>query len=191
MELERELRLSNVCFQYQGAAAPAVQSIDIQVARNERIALVGSTGSGKTTLVDIIVGLLLPQDGDLTVDGTPIRPDNVAAWLQIIAYVPQDVFLYDDTIARNIAFGVGEGALDRERIREAARIAQIDRSAQRALQIKLVERLGQIAEGKPVVTTGQSATGTGDADHRYTGWRHLAGTCRLAGHRAGNCHVQR
>jgi ABC-type multidrug transport system fused ATPase/permease subunit len=90
------------------------------------VAFVGATGAGKSTLADLIVGLLVPQAGDLRVDDVVVTSGNVVSWLQLVAYVPQEVFLYDATVAENIAFGVEPEGIDWERVRRAARIAQLD-----------------------------------------------------------------
>ncbi|MEO1035690.1 MAG: ABC transporter ATP-binding protein [Pseudomonadota bacterium] len=122
-----ELSFSDVLFAYrQGTQRAVLRGIDITIKKGESIAFVGPTGSGKTTLVDIAVGLLIPTGGALRVDGVPVTLQNAAAWRQCMAYVPQDVFLYDDSVAGNIAFGVAEGARDEVRLRRAAKVAQLD-----------------------------------------------------------------
>lgn len=124
LPFEREICLRGLSFQYANSAAPALQNIDIRVKKRTRVALVGATGSGKTTLVDLTVGLLLPTEGALLVDVQAVSAENLSAWRKHIAYVPQDVFLYDDSVAKNIAFGHRD--YDLLRIIEAARIAQLD-----------------------------------------------------------------
>lgn len=89
------------------------------------VAIVGSSGGGKTTLVDVILGLLEPQDGRLLVDGVPITSRNVASWQKHLGYVPQQIYLADDTLAANIAFGVAPTDLDRNRVEHAARMANL------------------------------------------------------------------
>lgn len=126
MELQDRITLRSVSFQYSAGQIPVVTDIDVEIPRHSRVAFVGSTGAGKSTLVDIIVGLLVPQAGDLSVDGVPITPDNAASWLRLVAYVPQEVFLYDATVTENIAFGLEPEAIDLDRVRQAARIAQLD-----------------------------------------------------------------
>ncbi|MCZ6705146.1 MAG: ABC transporter ATP-binding protein [Bacteroidetes bacterium] len=121
------ITLENVSFKYKNSDVPVLRDIDITIPRKAKIAFVGPTGCGKTTLVDIIIGLLVSYEGRLLVDGTPITQHNTMHWQREIGYVPQDVFLYDDTVARNIAFGVQEDEMDVDRIRAAATTAQIDR----------------------------------------------------------------
>ena len=122
----REIRFGGASFRYERANREAVDAVGIVIRKGQRVALVGATGSGKTTLADIMVGLLIPTTGALEIDGVPVTPENVARWRQIVAYVPQEVFLYDDSIAQNIAFGVAGEAVDEVRLRAAARAAQLD-----------------------------------------------------------------
>ena len=86
---------------------------------------VGSTGSGKSTALDLLMGLLAPTEGELLVDGEPIVGERVRAWQNAIAHVPQSIFLADTSLAENIAFGVPRNAIDLDRVRQAARLAQI------------------------------------------------------------------
>jgi ABC-type multidrug transport system fused ATPase/permease subunit len=100
--------------------------VSLSIRSGEKIGVVGSTGAGKTTLADVILGLLEPDQGRLIVDETVIKSGNVRAWMQSVGYVPQDIFLTDASVLENIALGVIPEAIDIERIRKAARIAQID-----------------------------------------------------------------
>lgn len=118
------IRLHRVSFDYAAASTPIVRDIDLSIDKGQWVALVGTTGSGKSTLIDILAGLLIPAEGDLEVDGRRIGFDQHTAWRRHIAYVPQEVFLYDDTIARNISFGDADP--DPERLSAAARAANID-----------------------------------------------------------------
>ncbi len=120
------ITLEDVSFKYQNAAVSALENIDLTIPMNAKIAFVGPTGSGKTTMVDLIVGLLTAQHGRLLVDGVPITPQNANHWQRELGYVPQEVFLYEDTVTRNIAFGVADNKVDMDRIRHVGRMAQID-----------------------------------------------------------------
>ena len=120
------ITLEDVSFKYQNAAVSALENIDLTIPMNAKIAFVGPTGSGKTTMVDLIVGLLNAQHGRLLVDGVPITPQNANHWQRELGYVPQEVFLYSDTVTRNIAFGVADNKVDMDRIRHDGRMARID-----------------------------------------------------------------
>ena len=125
LPLRNPLALNNVSFTYAEADQPILSGVDLTIRRGETVAFVGSTGSGKTTTVDLLVGLLRPTRGTVTIDGAPLTPDNLADWRASVAYVPQEVFLFDDTIARNISLREELSPADQERLREAARLADI------------------------------------------------------------------
>lgn len=125
LPFDRELRLKGVSFSYSGAKAPALKGIDLALKSKSSIGLVGSTGSGKTTLVDVILGLLSPDSGEITADEVPIRGENVVRWRRNIGYVPQAIYLCDDTLTNNIAFGVPGAEIDMEAVRRASRIANL------------------------------------------------------------------
>lgn len=120
-----ELLLQDVTFRYPGAAEPVVSDFSISIRANTSIAFVGPTGSGKTTTVDIILGLLEPDSGRLLVDGLPITNENLPRWQKNLGYVPQHIYLTDDTILGNIAFGVKYEAIDKAAAERAARMANI------------------------------------------------------------------
>jgi len=119
------LELKNVSFCYRAAQEPVVNEVNITIDRNTSIGLVGATGSGKTTLVDIILGLLPPTSGHMLVDGTEISGETLASWQRNFGYVPQQIYLCDDTITRNIAFGVPDEKIDMQAVIRAARIANL------------------------------------------------------------------
>lgn len=125
LSFHREIRLECLGFQYPGANAPTLQDFSLTIAKNELVGIAGPSGSGKSTLVDLMLGLHLPQSGRMLVDGAPLTRQNLAAWRKIIGYVPQDIYLLDDTIEANIAFGVDPSDADQSALREAAQGAQI------------------------------------------------------------------
>ncbi len=126
MRLRRELRLDGVRYAYPGAARPSLDDLTLSIPAGASVGIVGPTGAGKTTVIDVILGLLEPAAGTLSVDGVPITEINRHLWQAGIGYVPQSIFLADDTIAANIAFGEPEGKIDREAVRRAAGIARLD-----------------------------------------------------------------
>jgi len=120
-----ELRLEGVTFTYPHAKRPAVQDVTVSIPHRTFVAIVGATGAGKTTLVDIILGLLQPSEGTLSVDGTVLDETVLRSWQNNLGYVPQDIYLADDSIAANIAFGIPPEDRRPEAIEKAARIANI------------------------------------------------------------------
>lgn len=118
------IRLEGVNFQYPGADEPALSNISLTLRKGESIALIGRSGAGKTTLVDVILGLLIPQKGDITVDGASIY-HYLRSWQNLIGYIPQSIYLIDDTIERNIAFGVPDALIDQQRLQNAIQAAQL------------------------------------------------------------------
>jgi ATP-binding cassette, subfamily B, bacterial PglK len=121
-----EIRLKEVSFRYQPDRPLAVSGVSLRIPACAAVGFVGANGSGKTTAVDLIAGLLVPGMGQIEIDGIALDDANRAAWQSRIAYVPQDIFLLDATIARNVALSVADGEVDRERLLAAARLAQLD-----------------------------------------------------------------
>ncbi|MCC5966658.1 MAG: ABC transporter ATP-binding protein [Natronohydrobacter sp.] len=124
--LTRALQLDHVSYRYPKADLAGVSDIALTIRAGEKIGIVGGTGAGKTTLADIILGLLRPQAGGLVVDGTPVTDDTLRAWQQTVGYVPQEIFLTDASVAENIALGIAPEDIDQGRLMRAARIASID-----------------------------------------------------------------
>jgi ABC-type multidrug transport system fused ATPase/permease subunit len=122
----REIRLQDVSFRYEPDRPPAIDGVTMRIPATAAVGFVGANGSGKTTLVDVIAGLLVPETGRLEVDGIAVDDTNRTAWQSRIAYVPQNIFLLDTSIAQNIALGIDGTAIDRERLAMAARLAQLD-----------------------------------------------------------------
>ena len=115
LEFDGAIVLDGVSFHYEGTGTPAVADIDLTVPKGFKVGIVGPSGAGKTTLVDLFLGLLAPQSGRLLVDGKDIH-DNLRAWQDLIGYVPQQPFLIDDTLRRNIAFGLDDEEIDEHRL---------------------------------------------------------------------------
>lgn len=123
--LEQAITLKNVQYCYPNAPLPALKNFTINIHAKSTVGLVGTTGSGKTTTVDLILGLLEAQDGTLEVDGQVITENNRRDWQRAIGYVPQQIYLADDTVAANIAFGLQEKDIDQAAVEEAAIIANL------------------------------------------------------------------
>ena len=124
--LNDRIILENVSYNYPGAKFAGLNEISLDIKAGERVGIVGSTGAGKTTLADTILGLLPPSEGRIIVDGAPITDETQRAWQQSVGYVPQDIFLTDANIYENIALGVPMLEIDKPRVRRAAEIARID-----------------------------------------------------------------
>lgn len=115
-------------FRYRADRPWALKGLNMRIAKGSRIGFIGITGSGKSTLVDILMGLLQPTEGHLLVDGQPVTAANAGLWQRRIAHVPQTIYLSDASIAENIAFGVPRQQIDMKRVRQAAAQAQIAQS---------------------------------------------------------------
>ncbi len=125
LEFHRELRAAGVRFRYSAEGPWVLQGLDLTILKGARVGIVGATGSGKSTLVDLLMGLLEPTEGAILVDGEPLIGARKRAWQRTVAHVPQTVFLADATLAENIALGVRPANIDMERVRRAAKQAQI------------------------------------------------------------------
>jgi ABC-type multidrug transport system fused ATPase/permease subunit len=126
LPLQGQIGLSHVSFAYPARRAAAIEDVTFEIARGQRVALIGKTGSGKSTLADLLMGLLEPTDGRILIDGVPLTRENRRNWQRSIAHVPQAIFLADASIARNIAMGISDEAVDLTRVIEAAKKAQLD-----------------------------------------------------------------
>ncbi|QNI44034.1 ABC transporter type 1/ ATPase component [Synechococcus sp. WH 8101] len=127
--LRQVIQLVGVRFRYGPDQPEVLRDLNLEIRRGERIGLIGSTGSGKSTSVDLLMGLLEPTQGQMMVDGIdlhdPAHPDRLSAWREAIAHVPQSIYLADSSIAENIAFGVPKSQIDLERVKKAAAHAKI------------------------------------------------------------------
>ncbi|HEY9596516.1 MAG TPA: ABC transporter ATP-binding protein, partial [Cyanophyceae cyanobacterium] len=119
-----QISLDRIVYTYPNIDEPALRGVSLSLKKGESIALIGKSGAGKTTLVDVILGLLAPQNGDITVDGVSIYSD-LRSWQNLIGYIPQSIFLMDETIESNIAFGVPKHLIDPEKLQKAIALAQL------------------------------------------------------------------
>lgn len=125
LSFNKKIRLNNISYQYPNSQKTTVKNISLIINANSIVGLVGPTGSGKTTIADIILGLLDPLEGLIEVDNVTINKKNKSSWQSLIGYVPQNIYLSDDTIAKNIAFGIESNNIDQGLIEKAAKIAKI------------------------------------------------------------------
>jgi ABC-type multidrug transport system fused ATPase/permease subunit len=125
LPFRHQLCLRQLSFRYNPQTPWVLNNLNLTIVKGGRIGFIGVTGSGKSTLLDIVMGLLQPTYGAIEIDGQPIKPGNYRAWQAHIAHVPQAIFLADSTIEENIAFGVPKKQIDRVRVQQVARQAQI------------------------------------------------------------------
>ena len=125
LSFNKKINLKNIHYNYPNTSRASLKNINLNIPANSTIGFIGATGSGKTTIVDIILGLLNPKSGTLEVDGQIITKQNSRAWQRSIGYVPQEIFLADDTLAANIAFGVDPGDINKEAVEKASKIANL------------------------------------------------------------------
>ena len=125
LSFDKEIVLNNIDFNYPNTSQKALQGISLNIPAKSTIGLIGATGSGKTTLLDIILGLLMSDKGTLEIDGEVLSKKNLRSWQRNIGYVPQNIYLSDDTIAANIAFGVESKNINQIDIERASKIANL------------------------------------------------------------------
>ncbi len=133
MGLTRELRLQEFTYAYPNAERAGVLDLSLTIRAGERVGIVGSSGAGKTTLADLLLGLLRPQSGRMLVDGVAVDDDTLACWQRTVGYVPQEIFLTDASVAENIALGIPPEEIDPGLVRRAARIASLEGFVDREL----------------------------------------------------------
>ena len=151
LDLKKSLSFQNVWFRYKSSSRWILKDLCFEVKANTTVALVGSSGSGKSTIADLILGLLQPQKGAVLVDGQPLIEKEVIQWQNSIAHVPQSIFLVDGTVAENIAFGLSEDKIDFNRVVQAAKLAKIDEFIEQLPQkynCKVGERGSRLSGGQ-------------------------------------------
>jgi len=121
----KNIEIDNLCYQYPDSEKPSLRDISLSIRKGESVGIIGESGAGKSTLVDIFLGLFVPTSGSILVDGTSIY-DNLKDWQQQVGYVQQDIFLLDDSIQKNIAFGLREDEIDGKRVLQVVVEAQLN-----------------------------------------------------------------
>ena len=137
------IKLKNVHYNYPNTARTALKDVSLSIPVKTSVGIIGPTGSGKTTIVDIILGLLEPQIGSIEVDGQIITPKNTRAWQRLIGYVPQHIYLSDDTIAANIAFGINSEDINQDVIEKVSKIATLHKFVINELPNKYKTTIGE------------------------------------------------
>jgi ABC-type multidrug transport system fused ATPase/permease subunit len=125
LPLREILELDDLSFAYPKAERPALRGVTLRIPAHSTVGIVGGTGAGKTTLIDLILGLLIPDSGEIRVDGRRLDRDTLRLWQQSLGYVPQSIYLVDDSVRANIAFGVPPGQIDDAAVERAARLAAL------------------------------------------------------------------
>jgi ATP-binding cassette subfamily B protein len=128
IKFDHEIALNQISFRYASDRPWILRDVNLTIHKGSRVGFIGKTGTGKSTLIDLIMGLLEPTNGQILVDGCPINSVNYRSWQRHIAHVPQSIYLSDNSIAENIAFGVPLEEIDFQRVRWAAELAQMDRT---------------------------------------------------------------
>jgi len=149
-KFQNEIVLKGISYRYPNGPKLAIDNIDLRIARGETVAFVGASGAGKSTIVDVILGLLDPTTGQVLVDGNDISND-VRRWQRNIGYIPQSIFLSDDTIRRNIAFGIADETIREESVWDALKTAQLDefvRQLPKGLETGVGERGVRLSGGQ-------------------------------------------
>lgn len=141
--LRYEISLENISFSYDDQRGDILHNVSIKIPSNRNVAIIGKTGAGKTTLVDLILGLLAPSSGRILIDETPIDAHNMHQWQKNLSYVSQHIYLCDDTIARNIAFGLSQEQIDLPRVKQAAMIANLSDFIETALPDGYDTKIGE------------------------------------------------
>ncbi len=121
-----DIEARNLGFYYQSPAQPVLNDLSFRIAQNSLVAVIGTTGAGKSTLIDILIGLLQPKNGTLSVGNNELTTFNIPAWQRSIGYVPQKIYLLEDSLEKNIAFGQNQNEINPARVAECARLTHID-----------------------------------------------------------------
>ncbi len=143
LPFSQSIVLDSVIFHYPNRKEAVLKGVSLTIPAKTSVGIVGSTGSGKTTTLDIILGLLSPSSGRILIDGIPVDHHNLRSWQTNIGYVPQQIMLMDDTVLNNIAFGIPEEKIDREKVVKAARLAHLHDFIENELPEKYNTEIGE------------------------------------------------
>lgn len=147
---EKEIRLDNITYRYPDAEEPVLKNVNIVIPKEKTVAFIGSSGAGKTTLADIILGLLMPEQGKVLIDGKNIY-DDLDRWYRHLGYIPQVIYLSDDTIRNNVAFGIFENEIDEKAVwnaLEKAQLSEFVKGLEKGLDTMVGERGVRLSGGQ-------------------------------------------
>ena len=152
LEFHREINVNNISFSYSSnKATHAIRDMSFRIEKGQTVGIVGSSGAGKSTIVDILIGLLPPRNGDIAIDDRVLDRESRNAWMSTVGYVPQSPYIFDGTLAGNVAFGVEETDIDRELVRECCRMAYMKElvdSLPRGIDTEIGERGARLSGGE-------------------------------------------
>jgi HlyD family secretion protein len=151
MSFEQQLTLKNISFNYPNKSEPALKNLNLSIPVNNVVGLVGASGSGKSTIVSIILGLIYPQQGKCEVDGVQLNKNNCRSWQNNIGYVDQNIFLTDASVSENVAFGIPRKKINNERVEQALKLAHLNTfidSLEKGVDTKVGERGIQLSGGQ-------------------------------------------
>ena len=151
LSFSKELKLSNISFAYSKDGVEILSGINLTIPKGSVIGIDGESGSGKSTIINLVLGLIQPINGDIKVDGHNLNGNKMIHWQRMIGYVPQEIYLLDDTIRRNIAFGVEDGDINNDRILEVLKMAQLSgliENTNEGLELPLGERGVRLSGGQ-------------------------------------------
>ncbi len=152
LKIKQNIKINNIYFSYPGTSRLIFSNLSLTIPYKKTTGIIGRSGSGKTTIADLILGLLQPHSGEILINGYSIDSENLEKWQNSIGYVPQQIFLADDTIERNIAFGLNDNLIDRTRIEKAAKLSNlyefIVNELPEGFQTKLGERGVRLSGGQ-------------------------------------------
>ena len=149
--IKNEISLSKISFAYAGDTKEVLSSLSLNIKKGETIGLSGESGSGKSTLTNVFLGLLQPSSGEIHIDDYLLNENNVSDWQQMVGYVPQDIYLLDDTLRRNIAFGVEDSQVDDDRVLSVLKMAQLEglvAQSKSGIDLVLGERGARLSGGQ-------------------------------------------
>ena len=121
-----KINLENITFKYPGNTSPTINNLSLTIKQNTIVGFVGTSGSGKSTLIDIIIGLIIPQQGGIKIDGTSLTKQNLRTWQNKIGFVPQEIFLTEGSIAENVTFGIHHDLINNEQVKKALKLAYLE-----------------------------------------------------------------
>jgi len=149
---KKEILLEKVDFAYPGKKVLTLNNINLKIKKDSFVAVIGVTGSGKTTLIDLILGLFSPDNGSIKIDGVELVEKNIRGWQNNLGYVPQQIYLSDDTVIRNIAFGLSDEEIDIDQVRRVSEMANlndfIDNELQKGYDTEIGERGIRLSGGQ-------------------------------------------